>query len=60
MLNALLAMDDVYLDAEFRVQVFSEVLCGIDTAVLAARASEAELQVGEAALDVACHMTVAQ
>ena len=53
-------MDDVYLDAEFRVQVFSEVLCGIDTAVLAARASEAELQVGEAALDVACHMTVAQ
>ena len=60
LLYILLTVDDVHLHAELLMNMLGQMLGAIHAAVLAAGAAEAEHQVGEAALDVACHMTVAQ
>ena len=48
----------MHLDAELVVQMFSQVLCGIDTAVLSAGAPEGEHEVSEATVDIALHVGV--
>ena len=53
-------MTDVYLNAELAVDVLGQVLGGIDGAVLAACAAEAEHQAGEAALNVTAHVGIGQ
>ena len=45
---------------EALVEVFGEVLGGIDATVLAAGTSEGELEVGESTLDVALHMEIGE
>lgn len=57
---SLFAVAYLDLNAEFLVQMFCQMLCRVDTAVLSACASEGEHKVGEAAVDVALHMSVCQ
>lgn len=59
-MNVLFAMGDFYFHAVLGMEVFAEVLCTIDRAVLAARAAEGEHQIGEAALEVAFNMGFGQ
>ena len=56
----LFAVVDSHLDAVFPMEMFGEVLCGIDATVLASSAAEREHQVGESALDESLHMEVGQ
>ncbi len=51
-------MRDMNLDAELLVEMLSEMLGTVDGAVLTTCAAEAEHQMGEATLDIACHMLV--
>ena len=58
--DALLAVAEADLNAEFLVEVLGQMLRAIDTAVLAARAAEGEHEAGESALQIACHVCVGQ
>ena len=58
--DVLFAVHQVHLHAERPVQVFGQVLCRVDGAVLAARAAEADGQTGEATFHVALHGGVHQ
>ena len=42
------------------MQMFGQMLCRINATVLTTRATKAEHQVGETALDVAAHMVIGQ
>ena len=50
----------MHLYAKLVVDMLGQVLRAVDTAMLAARATKAEHQAGEAALDVAAHVMVGQ
>ena len=58
--NALLAVVNRDVDVVFPVQVFRQVLCRIDTAMLPARTSEGEHQVGETTFHVTLHVEISQ
>ena len=58
--NALLAVINRNVDVVFPVQVFRQVLCRIDTAMLPARTSEGEHQVGETTFHVTLHVEICQ
>ena len=60
LLDALLAVHHVHLHPEPLVHMLGQVLRAVDAAMLAARAAEAEHQMGEATLQVAGHMLVGQ
>ena len=59
-MDVLLAVGDDDFDAVFAVQVFREVLGGIDAAMLAACAAESEHEMCETALHESLHMEVGQ
>ena len=59
-MDVLFPMRDMHLDAELLVEMFGKMLSTVDAAVLATRAAEAEHQMGEAALDIPCHMLVGE
>ena len=58
MSDFLLTMTDAHLYTELLVDMLCEMLSGIDTAMLASCASEAEHQRREASLDISAHMVV--
>ena len=58
--NAPLAVNQVHSDGILRNQVLSEALGAVGGAVLAAGAAEADLQMGEAALEEAFHVGIDQ
>ena len=53
-------MADAHLDAKAFVDMLSQVLGGIDAAMLTTRTAKAEHEGGEATLDVTTHMVVSQ
>lgn len=53
-------MADMHLYAKLLMDMLGEMLGGVYTAVLTARATEAEHQRGEATLDVSVHMMVSE
>ena len=59
-MDPLFSVDYLYLYAKLLVDVFAEMLCAVDTAVLSSCAAEAEHKGGEAALDIATNMCVGQ
>lgn len=60
LLDVLFAVAEPYLDAEFSVEMFGQMLCGVDAAVLAACAAKRKHQVGKSAPQVACDVGVGQ
>ena len=58
--DALFAMAQVYFYAEFLMEVFGQVLGGIDAAVLASRTTETEHEMGKAALHIPLRVCVGQ
>ena len=58
--DALFAVAEADLNAEFLVEVLGQMLRAIDAAVLAARAAEGEHEAGESALQIAGHVCVGQ
>ena len=56
----MLAVADAHLDAEFLVDMLSQMLGRIDGAMLTTRTAKAEHERGKATLDVAAHMVVGQ
>ena len=53
-------MAHVYLDAEFAMNMLSQMLCRVDAAMLSAGASEREHKVGKSAVDITPHMSISQ
>ena len=53
-------MYDTHLYAELLVDMFCQMLCRIDAAVLSACTSETEHQACESALDIAAHMSISK
>ena len=58
--DMLFAMVDSDLDAAFPMEVFSQMLCGIDTAMLTASATKGEHEMSESAFHETLHMEVGQ
>ena len=53
-------MTDAHLNAELLMDMFSQMLCTIDRAVLATRTAKAEHQRGKSTLDIAAYMGIRQ
>ena len=58
--DALFTVADADLDAELLVDMFGEMLGGVDTAVLTTSATETEHQGGETALDITAHVGISE
>ena len=56
----LFAVNQMHPHAEFPVEVFGNMLCRVDGAVLSARTAEAYAQMGESALQIAGYVGVCQ
>ena len=53
-------MGDMHLNAELLMQMFGQMLCRINAAMLTARTAKTEHQTGETALNVTAHVVIGQ